>query len=85
MTENLLGRPIRFIPVDAQTWKQELYNADPTRIPREMAAHIPAVAEAVATAGPMLPADSTQYTHLTGKPSRTLANYLAATVPHFTY
>ncbi|MFD9741254.1 NmrA family NAD(P)-binding protein [Umezawaea sp. NPDC059074] len=84
MTENLLGRPIHFTPVDAQTWKDELHNADPTKIPREMATHIPAVAEAVAKAGPMLPADSTQFTHLTGKPPRTLANYLAATAPHFT-
>ena len=84
MTENLLGRPVHFTPVDAPTWKQELRDADPTRIPREMAAHIPAVAEAVATAGPMLPADSTQFEHLTGKPPRTLADYLAATAPRFT-
>ncbi|MCR6484996.1 NmrA family NAD(P)-binding protein [Amycolatopsis sp. OK19-0408] len=75
-----LGRPVRFEAISREQWRQELTELSTVDtsgvVNPDMAAHISAVASAVADRGPTRAADAAALTALIGRPPVPLRDYL---------
>ncbi|MEW2515978.1 NmrA family NAD(P)-binding protein [Streptomyces sp. NPDC046870] len=76
----LIGKPVRYEPVDRDTWRRELVQLSERDgagvVNPDMAGHISAVAAAMAADGPTRPADPDALRALLGREPLTLADYL---------
>ncbi|SNT30186.1 Uncharacterized conserved protein YbjT, contains NAD(P)-binding and DUF2867 domains [Streptosporangium subroseum] len=77
-----LNRPVRFEPIDPETWRQELVElaaTDTTGVVNpDMAGHITAVAAHIAGRGSTRPANRDELRHLIGREPMTLRSFLLA-------